>query len=123
MWKLPNSKENQVRFGFARSFKQPWLRSLIPNPRNALNNTFYTPDTRGNPSLKPEIASGLDLAFEHFGNDGLVLSTSVYAKQLKQVIRTDLSSVGGRWVQKEINGGNANTHGIEFDAKFPAKLV
>lgn len=122
LWKLPDSKENQLRFAFAKTFKNPALGSLIPNYRPSLYNTSYTPDTYGNPALKPEISSGIDLAFEHFGADEFNLRANVYAKQLQDLIQDNLQIVSGRWVQSSENKGSARAHGVELDIKFPAKL-
>lgn len=122
LWKLSESKENQVRFAFAKTFKNPSLASLTPTYRPSLVNTSYTPDTRGNPHLKPEIAAGIDLAFEHFGADEFNLRASAYAKQLQNLIQDSLQLNSARWVLFSENQGRAHAHGIELDIKFPAKL-
>lgn len=123
LWKLPESKENQLRFAFAKTFKNPSLASLIPNYRPSLVNASYTPDTRGNPNLKPEIAAGIDLAFEHFGANEFNLRASAYAKRLQDLIQDSLQFNSGRWVLFSENQGRAHAHGIEIDIKFPAKLL
>lgn len=80
------------------------------------------PDSTGNPLLKPETAMGLDVSFEHFGDNGLKYSASLYSKKIENLMRSDIRLQNNRWVSLPINDGNAQTHGIEFDTKFPLSV-
>lgn len=123
LWKLPDSKENQVRLAIARSFKNPDATDLIPTNFKSLNNQSAFPERSGNPLLKPEIALGLDAGFEHFGDNGVKYSVTSYLKKIENVIRRDISQINQRWVDMPVNDGNAQAHGIELDAKFPLSIL
>ena len=98
LWKLPDSKENQVRFALARTFKNPFPMDLLPSGFASLNNQAVLPDRTGNPFLKPETAMGLDVSFEHFGDNGLKYSASLYSKKIENLIRSDTRLQNNRWV-------------------------
>lgn len=123
LWKLADSKENQVRLAFARSFKNPDATDLIPTNFKGLNNQSAFPERSGNPLLKPEIALGLDAGFEHFGDNGVKYSATFYLKKIENVIRRDISLINQRWVDRPVNDGDAQAHGIELDTKFPLSVL
>lgn len=123
LWKIPGSKNDQVRLGLSRTYKAPDTGNLIPRRFISNNNLATSPDRTGNPNLKPELAWGLDAAFEHYLKDGGVLSASVFMRRIEDITRTNLSDVSGRWVAMPINDGVATTRGIEFDAKFPLRSL
>lgn len=123
LWKLADSKENQVRLAFARSFKNPDATDLIPTNFKGLNNQSAFPERSGNPLLKPEIALGLDAGFEHFGDNGVKYSATFYLKKIENVIRRDISEINQRWVDRPVNDGDAQAHGIELDTKFPLSVL
>jgi outer membrane receptor protein involved in Fe transport len=77
----------------------------------------------GNPNLKPELATGIDVTLERFLDKGGSLSASVSTRRLSNFTRPGLLFEDGRWIFTSINRGNANTWGIELDAKFPLKSV
>jgi outer membrane receptor protein involved in Fe transport len=79
LYKLPDSKNDQLRFGLTRTYKAPDTNSLIPRRFLSTDNKQTNPDSTGNPNLKPELAWGLDLAYEHYMPQGGVLSASVHA--------------------------------------------
>lgn len=122
MWKLPNSKNDQLRLAYARTYKAPDANALPPRRYLSDNNSATNPDSVGNPHLRPELSSGIDGAFEHFLPDGGTLSVSVYARRIKDVTLTQTTNIDDRWVSMASNGGRANSHGIELEAKFPLKL-
>lgn len=116
-WRLPDSK-NQVRLGLSRTYRSPELRLLVPRPYTSTNNRELDPDTMGNPLLKPELATGVDLAYEAFPEGGATFSLGGYARTIEDVIRTETRLVGDRWVAMPINGGNATAWGFELDTRF-----
>jgi outer membrane receptor for ferrienterochelin and colicins len=120
-WKLPKQSGNQDQFRLAvsRTYKAPDLVRLLPRLTRSINNTPVDPDRSGNPALAPELADGLDLAFEHFGKDGLTYSVSPYVRHLDDFIRDDLQLRDGRWTVLPINSGHARAYGVEFDTKAP----
>ena len=123
LWKIPGSKNDQVRLGLTRTYKAPDTSSLIPRVFISNNNSETSPDRTGNPNLRPELAWGLDAAFEHYLTDGGVLSASVFMRRIEDITRTSLSDASGRWVSMPINDGLATTRGIELDAKFPLRSL
>lgn len=116
-WRLPDSK-NQVRLGLSRTYRSPELRLLVPRPYTSTNNRELDPDTMGNPLLKPELATGVDLAYETFQEDGATFSLGGYVRTIEDVIRTETRLVGDRWVAMPTNGGNATAWGFELDTRF-----
>lgn len=119
LWKLPDSKQDQVRLALTRTYRGAELDSLMPRVTRSLNNSEVAPDRSGNPALKPELAWGIDAALERYGSDGAQMSVSVYARQISGYIHDDTSNVRGRWLAMPVNDGRARTRGIELDAKFP----
>ena len=120
LYKLP-SKSDQLRLGLTRTYKAPVINQLIPRRFNAVNNTATTPDQQGNPNLRPELAWGLDLAFEHNIEGGGLLSASTYLRRIDDNQRNNTSYIDGSWVSMPINTGTAQAHGIELEAKFPLR--
>jgi outer membrane receptor for ferrienterochelin and colicins len=116
-WKLPGKDQNQFRLALSRTYKAPDLDRLLPRVTRSINNTAVDPDRIGNPALGPELANGLDLAFEHFGKDGLTVSLSPYLRHLGDFIRDDLQLRDGRWTVAPVNSGHARAYGVEADAK------
>ena len=121
LWKLPDSKNDQLRFALARTYKAPDANSLPPRRYIADNNSATNPDSIGNPHLRPELSTGVDGAFEHFLAGGGTLSASVYVRRIRDVTVTRINNIDGRWVAMLSNLGQADTHGIELEAKFPLK--
>jgi outer membrane receptor protein involved in Fe transport len=78
---------------------------------------------QGNPLLRPELAWGLDVAYEsYFGRDGVV-SISAYARRIRDVMLQQLWVENGKWISTPVNGGGARVHGIEFDARIPVAAL
>jgi iron complex outermembrane receptor protein len=122
-WKPVEGGKDQVRLSLTRSYRAPTLTNLIARRSEATGTNLETnPDRAGNPQLQPELATGLDLAFEHYLSAGGVLSIGVFERRIDQLIRsqTTLETVGGmqRWVSRPQNIGDAVTRGVELEAKF-----
>ena len=122
-WKDPVNKQNQIRIALARTFKNPEPSQLITSTLPHLNNDLSLPDIIGNPHLRPEIAWGLDSAFEHFGDNELNYSVSHYLKKVDYLLRDELFQKQGRWLQQTINDGSAVSHGFIFETNFPITLI
>lgn len=120
LWKLPQTKNDQLRLALTRTYKAP--ARLSPRRFTSINNSATSPDSQGNPYLKPELATGIDAAYEHyFGPGNAMMSVSAYARRIEDLTRNDVVFVDGRWVSMPVNDGNARTRGIELDTKFPLK--
>ncbi|WNH51375.1 TonB-dependent receptor plug domain-containing protein [Stenotrophomonas oahuensis] len=118
-WKLPGTGDRQLRLALTRTYKSPTLGSLIPRPYTSTNNRPLNPDEQGNPALKPELATGVDLAYEAQRKNGVQWSIGGYARRIRDVVLTDTTLRNGRWVATPRNGGSARSWGVEMDAKAP----
>jgi iron complex outermembrane receptor protein len=119
VWRIPGHEKDQIRGSVTRSYKAPALNDLIAVPTISTYNDATRPDRSGNPRLKPELATGLDLAYEHYlGKSGL-LSASAFARNIDDLMRRQTVLAGSRWVSTPVNVGKAVTRGVELEAKFP----
>ena len=130
LWRLDEGSKDQIRASLTRSYRAPSLQNLVA--RRNISSRYPTsggneptsPDRIGNPDLKPELATGLDVAYEHYLSGGGLLSASVFTRRIENLIRnvTSLQSVdyasAPRWVSQPQNIGTARTSGIELEAKF-----
>ncbi len=124
----PKGKD-QIRASLTRSFKLPDLGALLgryvfnTTYEREFTNTPIAADRSGNPLLRPELASGLDLAYEHYPAGGGVLSVGVFNRRIDDLIRQDitLEAVAGtsalRWVSRPRNVGQATSRGLELEIK------
>ena len=131
VWKPDASKRDQVRLSLTRSYRPPPLGNLIARPSinrdydpKVGSNIATIPDGAGNPQLKPELATGIDLAFERYLDGGGVLSANLFHREISNLMRgvTALETVSyssfPRYVRRQQNIGDATTSGLELDGKF-----
>lgn len=121
VWKPDVQKRDQVRMSLTRSYKTPTLYNLVARYVPSLGeNTWTQPDRTGNPDLRPELATGLDVAFERYLEQGGVLSANVFHRNITQLIRytTTYNALSQRYVSSPSNVGDAYTQGLELEAKF-----
>jgi outer membrane receptor for ferrienterochelin and colicins len=123
LWKLPDTKNDQVRAAVTRTYKAPDVAALMPRGFSSVNNSPTTPDQTGNPNLKPELAWGLDGSYEHYFEAGGMISASGYVRRIEGYTRNLVSLVNNRWTVMPTNAGNAVTRGIELEAKLPLKQM
>ena len=135
VWKFDEKSRDQIRASLTRSYRSPNLNDLIARP--TINSQYPCvagqpcganeanfPDRTGNPGLKPELATGIDIAYENYLSKGGVLSASFFARRISDLMRTvtaleDVSYASlPRWVSRPRNIGNATTMGLELEAKF-----
>ncbi len=126
VWKPDETSRDQVRMSLTRSYRSPTLQNLISRPRVVIDgrNSETQADSAGNPDLKPELATGIDLAVERYLGAGGVLSANVFARRIKDLMRSTTTlevvpwSATPRWVSRPKNVGGAFTSGVELEAKF-----
>ena len=123
LWKLPDTKGDQVRLALTRTYKSPSTTNLIPRRSISTNNSQTDPDRVGNPYLKPELALGIDASYEHYWAEGALLSARASARRIDGYTRQGLLFINDRWVSTPINDGRANTQTLELEAKFPLRAV
>ncbi len=148
-YKLDPKGRDLIRASLTRSYKAPELNAMLARPGISglfpdvsKPNTELAPDRLGNPLLKPELATGLDLAFEKYFPGGGMLSVGVFHREVKDLIRNvvSLQSVSWagvpRWISQPVNISKAQSSGLElelkgragellpalFDAKLPLNL-
>jgi len=123
LWKLPETEKDQLRFAVSRTYKAPTTRNLVPR-RYTVNNANgpTNSDFQGNPNLLPELAWGMDVAYEHYFDNSSMQSVSGFARRIQNVTTFQLFRQNGEWVTSPDNQGRAQVLGIEMDAKFPLAL-
>ncbi|MBC7624846.1 MAG: TonB-dependent receptor, partial [Aeromicrobium sp.] len=119
LFKLPDRKGEQIRLALTRTYKAPNTNSLIPRRFTSIENKPTSPDSQGNPDLRPELATGIDIALEKFWDQGASVSLSAALRRITDYNRQGLRFINNRWVQLPVNDGTANTRSLEFDAKLP----
>ena len=127
-WKPDASRRNQWRSSLTRSYKAASLQELIARPTISQRfptgaNEISSPDRAGNPNLNPELASGFELAYEHYLDKGGLLSANVFYRRISDLIRNVVTQESvswaeqPRWVSRPQNVGNAISQGLELEAK------
>lgn len=123
LWKLPDTKGDQIRLALTRTYKAQPTASLIPRRFTSTNNSQTDPDREGNPNLRPELALGIDASYEHYWAEGALLSARASARRIDGYTRQGLLFINDRWVSTPVNDGRANTQTLELEAKFPLRAV
>jgi outer membrane receptor for ferrienterochelin and colicins len=130
VWRFASPSRDQIRLSLTQSYRAPTTQNLVARPSlNTLfpvpgSNTLVTPDRAGNANLKPELANGIDLAYEDYLDGGGIISVNLFARDIKDLIRNVTAQENVSWatsprfVTRPQNLGKARTYGIEFDAKF-----
>ncbi len=129
-YKLDEKGEHLFRSSLTSTFKAPEPTQLLARPQvSSLYTDLSKPndplssDRIGNPLLKPELATGFDLAYERYFPGGGVASATVFYRHVKDLIRnrTALETVSWatvpRYVSQPVNFDSANTFGLELEAR------
>ena len=129
-YKLDPKGRDMVRASLTRSYKTPELNTLLARPSlsslftdTTKPNTQASPDRRGNAGLKPELATGIDIAFESYLTGGSMFSIGGFHRNVNNLIRnvTLLQPVSyatvPRFVSRPVNFSKAQTTGLEFEVK------
>jgi len=129
-YKLDAAGKDIIRGSITRSYKAPELGTLLARPSVSglfadlsKTNAELSPDRVGNPLLLPELATGLDLAYEKYLAGGGLFSVGVFYRQVSDLIRnvSSLQPVSyasvPRWVSRPVNFSKAQTAGLELELK------
>lgn len=131
-YKLDPKGRDMIRASLTRSYKAPDLNALLARPAiNGLytnlqaSNTDWAPDRVGNPSLKPELATGLDLAYEKYMTGGGMFSVGVFHRKVTDLIRTVTTrqpetvswAAAPRFYSRPVNFSKATSSGLELELK------
>jgi outer membrane receptor protein involved in Fe transport len=124
LYKFPDKSGRQLRLALTRTFKAPNTGQLTARRYEADLNTRFTPDSSGNPDLKPELATGVDLTYEHFFAPGAVFSVGTSQRRISDYIRSRLGQdARGYWLVQPVNDGNATVRSLDVELKFPLKAI
>jgi outer membrane receptor protein involved in Fe transport len=117
----PGGKDNtgdQFRFAISRTYKAPQIVQLMPRRYTVDNdNSATNPDQQGNPNLRPELALGADLAWEHYLGKDDMFSVSAFTKHIRDITLDRVFQQNGLWVVMPDNLGSADVRGLEFEAR------
>lgn len=116
-----------LRFSASRGITRPSLSDLAPSETvSAVNPTV----TKGNPDLKPYLATQLDLSWEWYFKKECMFSLAVFSKEIDSLIVTkavvehyvpyDTSRPAGDFIiTNPVNGDKATVTGIEANYQQP----
>jgi outer membrane receptor protein involved in Fe transport len=124
LYKFPGTSGRQVRLALTRTYKAPTVDQLTARRYLSALNTRFSPDSSGNPALQPELANGIDVAFEQFWPEGAMVSVSGTQRLISDYIRTRLDQdPDGRWIYRPLNDGDARVHSLEAEVKLPLRML
>lgn len=123
VWKIPGTKGDQLRLGLSRTYRAPPLSQLVPTLFYQTFNTEVSPDFVGNPALRPELATGIDAAWEHYFTKGGLVSVSASSRAIRDFIRNEVRFDGARWISTPVNQGDARVGTLALEAKLPMKTL
>jgi outer membrane receptor for ferrienterochelin and colicins len=129
-YKLDEKGEHLFRSSLTSTFKAPEPTQLLARPQVSglytdltQPNDALSPDRIGNPALKPELATGFDVAYERYFPGGGTASATVFYRHVKDLIRnrtvlenTSWATVP-RYVSRPVNFDSADTFGLELEAR------
>ncbi len=129
-YKFDPASRDMIRASLTRSYRAPEAGTLLARPRPnqsfadlTQTNTELAADSVGNPALKPELATGLDVAYEHYFSGGGLMSIGAFHRSISDLMRSITSleivnyATAPRWVSRTVNFSQATTTGIELEIK------
>ena len=100
----------------------------VPDEGQFSNRTYYSefnsrsqPDQQGNPLLRPELASSMELSLVSPKEAKLSVTSSVIVKALRHVITEELFQSGDSWIVRPTNSGNGRV--LFFDLGVKQRLM
>jgi outer membrane receptor for ferrienterochelin and colicins len=128
LWKLPGAnpadgKSDQLRLALSRTYKAPILGNLLPRRQTYENNSATEADFQGNPNLKPELAWGLDAAWEHYWARDAMVSVSTSVRRIGNYTGNRVYFDGDRWIMTPVNEDRAETRSVDLETRFPLKAL
>ncbi|MFC0251657.1 TonB-dependent receptor plug domain-containing protein [Massilia consociata] len=126
LWKLPGKDGkhgDQLRLALSRTYKAPEMRNLVPDRSAWENNSATEADFVGNPRLRPELAWGVDAAWEHYWAEGAMFSIGASMRRIDDYTSNEIFFDGLRWIFRPVNDGRARVRTIDLETKFPLKTL
>jgi outer membrane receptor protein involved in Fe transport len=122
LYKL-GDKGDQLRLAVSRTYKAPDLGAIVPQRAAWENNSATEADYPGNPDLKPELAWGIDAAWEHYWAEGAMVSLSGALRRIDDYTSNRIYFDGLRWIFTPVNDDRAVMRSLELETKFPLKSL
>lgn len=123
LYKIPGSKGDQLRLALSRTYRAQGMERIVPRRLAWENNNATEPDYQGNPALEPELAWGIDAAWEHYWAEGAMLSASTSLRRIGNYTVSRVYFDGVRWLYTPDNADLAVLRSLELEAKFPLKAL
>ena len=123
LWKLTQQNTDRLRFGISRTYNSPTESQLVSPRWMAINNSIQTPNLKGNPRLRPEVAWSVDGSYEHDGTNGFNFTVRSKYSKIDDLIRGIRYYEDQIWWQSYNNAGPATSKSIEIESQFPLKLI
>lgn len=110
-----------LRSSLTRSVKPPRFDDLSPQVRLATGvapGSYTNPDKAGNPDLRPEQATALEVGWERYlpARAG-TLGANFFWRHIDDVVEKRRTLESGRYVERPYNSGTAQVWGLEFDTR------
>jgi outer membrane receptor for ferrienterochelin and colicin len=113
-----NGAHDAWRLALSRTYRAPGIVQLMPRRYTVDNgNSVVNPDQQGNPALKPELALGVDLAWERRMGAGTSFGAGIFAKRIRDVILDRIAQSASAWVATPDNQGTAHVRGLELEGR------
>ena len=130
-YRLDPKGRQLVRASLTRSYRAPQPAQLIERPAISGSypaasgtNTALAADRVGNAQLQPELATGVELAFERYFARGGVASVAAFHRRISGLIRSEVAleqdvawSAWPRYVARPRNLERAESSGLEVELK------
>ena len=118
VWHIPGDSKRSLRVALSRSWRAPDPSQLSAATQLSADNNFARPDAAGNPALRPELATGVDVSLESELPQSGTLGATVFVRRIDDVIVTERNLEGTRWVSRPFNVGKGTSMGLEMSARF-----
>jgi outer membrane receptor for ferrienterochelin and colicins len=129
-YRLDSKGRDLLRASLTRSYRAPEPAQLIERPAISGSypadgpNAALAPDRVGNAQLRPELATGVELALERYFARSGVASVAAFHRRISGLIRSEVTleqdvawSPVPRYVARPRNLERAETSGLEFELK------
>lgn len=123
LWKLDTENRDQVRFAYARTFKNPDSHSITASAVPQINNNTAWYQIVGNVNLTPELAHGIDMAFEHSGEQQMTFALNLNLRMISDLHSQQMFKKDQLWLMHLVNDGRAFKRTLGVELGFPATLI
>lgn len=123
LWKLGTENRDQLRFAYARTFKNPDPGSITASAVPQINNNTAWYQQIGNANLTPELAHGIDMAFEHSGEQQLSFALNLNLRMISDLHSQQMFKKDQLWLRHLVNDGRAFKRTVGVELGFPATLI